>query len=56
MHILAGRIPKVCNAGPTTTANLMEERDQIRRSNPADPRLINLNHEINVSIKEHRQA
>ena len=30
MHILAGRIPKVCNAGPTTTANLMEERDQIR--------------------------
>ena len=56
LHIPAGRIPKVINAVPTTTANLMEERDQIRRSNPADPRLPNLNHEINMSIKDHRQA
>ena len=54
-HIPAGRIPKTFNAMPTQTAKLVEERDKIRRENPADPRIQDLNHEINIKIKEHRQ-
>ena len=45
-HIPAGRIPNILNAMPTKTAKLMEDRDQIRRADPADLRLKDLNDEI----------
>ena len=54
-HIPAGRIPNILNANPTQTAKLMEDRDQIRRADPADPRLKDLNDEINTQTKVHRQ-
>ncbi len=53
--IPAGRIPKVFNALPTEAANLMNERDNIKKDNPADPRIPDLNHNITKKIKEHRR-
>ena len=55
--IPAGRIPKVQNAMPTETANLVEERDRLRREDPVNnnTRIMELNKDINNSIKEHRQ-
>ena len=54
-NIPAGRIPKIFNAMPTETADLIDERDQIRKEDPADPRIQELNTNINNKIKEHRQ-
>ena len=54
-NIPAGRIPKVFNAMPTDTVRLIDERDQIRKENPADPRIQELNNNINHKTKEHRQ-
>ncbi len=53
--ISTGRIPKTYNALPTTAARLIEERDVIQQANPADPRLPDLNKEINSHINEHRK-
>ena len=33
----------------------MKERDELRKTEPADPRIPDLNTRINVIIKEHRQ-
>ena len=54
-HIPAGRIPHTFNAVPSDTAKLMEERDKVRKENPADPRLPDLNKNININIRDHRQ-
>ena len=54
-HIPAGRIPNILNAMSTQTAKLKEDRDQIRHADPADPRLKDLNDEINTQTKDHRQ-
>ena len=54
-YIPAGRIPKVYNALPTEAARLIEERDTIKRINPADPRIYDLNKAINQTIRDHRK-
>ena len=53
--IPAGRIPKVLNAMPTETVRLLEERDELRKTNPADPRLAEMNKDINITIRDHRK-
>ena len=40
---------------PTDTVKLMEERDKLRRDDPADARIADLNKEIGTKTKEHRQ-
>ena len=40
---------------PTDTVRLIDERDQIRKENPDDPRIQELNNNINHMTKEHRQ-
>ena len=54
-NIPSGRIPNVLNAVPTETANLMKERDRIRKEDPADDQINILNTQINNSIKNHRK-
>ena len=54
-HIPKGRIPKIVNGAPTEAVRLMKERDELRKTEPADPRIPDLNTRINVIIKEHRQ-
>ncbi len=54
-YIPAGRIPKIFNALPTEAAKLMDDRDKIRKNNPADPRLPEINNNITKTIKEHRK-
>ena len=53
--IPAGRIPKVYNAMPTAAATLTEERNNLRKSNPTDPRIHQLNTEIDKLVNEHRK-
>ena len=53
--IPSGRIMKVVNEIPTAATNLMDERDQLRHNNPANPRIQELNREINIKINEHKQ-
>ena len=53
--IPAGRIPKTYNALPTEAARLIDERDEIRRNNPNDDRLNDLNNNINQKIRDHRK-
>ena len=55
LHIPAGRIPKVYNALPTEAAILIDERDEIRKNNPSDARLTDLNQEIDEKINKHRK-
>ena len=55
-YIPAGRLPKIYNALPTDAAKLIDKRDEIRNTNPADPRLNDLNKEINQKINEHRKS
>ena len=54
-HIPAGRIPKIFNALPRDAATLIEERDEIRKQNPNDPRIPELNININKLTNEHRK-
>ena len=54
-HIPSGRTPKIFNTMATETAKLVDERDQIRKEDPSNPRLGELNSEINNQIKTHRQ-
>jgi hypothetical protein len=54
LYIPKGRIPKVYNALPTEAARLIDERDEARRTNPADNRLQDLNQDISTKIDEHR--
>jgi len=50
-----GRIPKIINAMPTETVRLIEERDQLRKTNPADAKIKELNLEINNATNAHRK-
>ena len=54
-HIPAGRIPKAYNALPRDAAVLIEERDQIKKQNPGDIRIPELNNNIDKLTKEHRK-
>ena len=56
LHIPAGRIPKTFNALPTEAARMINERDDIRENDPADPRLPDLNIDISKKIQEHRKT
>ena len=53
--IPAGRIPKTLNALPSEVARLIEIRDDIKKNNPGDARLNDLNNNINQKIKDHRK-
>lgn len=53
--IPAGRIPKTFNALPTDAAELIDERDEIRNTNPADPRIPDLNKNIQQKIRDHKK-
>ena len=50
-----GRIQKVINNVPTEAAQLMEERDELRRTDPSNTRIPDLTKNINTIIKDHRQ-
>ena len=54
-HIPAGRIMRTVHEIPTEAMKLIEERDQIRKSNSLDPRLKDLNKNIDTKIREHKQ-
>ena len=53
--IPAGRIPKTYNALPTEAVRLIEERDNIKKDNPGDGRIDDLNKQINTKIRDHRK-
>ena len=53
--IPAGRIPKTINALPTEVVRLIDIRDDIKKNNPGDNRLHELNNNINQKIKDHRK-
>ena len=53
--IPAGRIPRIYNAMPTKAARLTEERNELRRSDPANPCIQQLNSNIDKLVNEHRR-
>ena len=53
--IPSGRLPHIFNAMSSETANLIKERDEVRKTDQDDLRLRELNKNINLSIKKHRQ-
>lgn len=55
LFIPKGRIPTIINAVPTDTAKLIDERNQLRDTDPANPRIEALNRDINQSINKHRK-
>ena len=54
--IPVGRLPHILNAISSETAELIKERDTIRSTDPNDQRLNEINKNINVSIKNHRNG
>ena len=54
-HIRKGRIPPILPGFPTEAEKLTRQRDDLRRANPSNPRLTELNHEIQKKVKKHRQ-
>ncbi|XP_036341123.1 uncharacterized protein LOC118750513 [Rhagoletis pomonella] len=50
--IPAGRIAKIRPGFPAEAAGLADERDRIRQSNPGDPRIRDLNKDINQLVNE----
>ena len=55
IYIPSGRIPKLANSIPTEAAHLIKSRDEVRELNPADPRIQELNYEINKIIANHKK-
>ena len=53
-YIPSGRIMKV-NGLPTEADEKIEQRNNIRENNPADPRIPELNESIKTTIKKHKQ-
>ncbi len=53
--IPAGRIPRTYNALPTEAATLIDERDNIKKNNPADNRIPEINKNIDKLIRDHRK-
>ena len=53
--IPAGRIPRTYNALPTEAARLIDERDEVRKNDPADNRIPEINKNINKLIRDHRK-
>ena len=52
---LQAESPRTYNALPTEAARLIDERDNLKKNNPADDRIPELNKNINKSIREHRK-
>ena len=55
-NIPAGRIPKVKNEVPTEAAELIEERDNLKSTDPSNPNINELNRNINKLIANHRKT
>lgn len=53
--IPAGRIPKVYNSVPTEAANLIDQRNELRKNDPSNPNINVLNDNINKKINEHKK-
>lgn len=53
--IPAGRIPILRPNFPAEAAGLADERDEIRSTNPSDPRIGQLNREISKLVNEHKR-
>ncbi|XP_037826977.1 LOW QUALITY PROTEIN: uncharacterized protein LOC119614959, partial [Lucilia sericata] len=53
--IPAGRIPLIRPNFPATAAELADERDEIRRTNPSDPRIQQLNREISKLVNDYKR-
>ena len=53
--IPAGRIKTVIPEVPTSTANKIKERDEIRSQDPLSPRIAQLNREIEKEIQHHKR-
>ncbi|XP_073831662.1 uncharacterized protein [Musca autumnalis] len=54
-HIPAGRIPEVRPNFPAEATGLANERDELRRINPNDPRVRELTLEVNRLVGEHKR-
>ena len=54
-YIPSGRIMRTVHEIPTEALNLIDERDRIRTSNSQDPRLTDLNKNIDQIIKDYKQ-
>ena len=54
--IPAGRIPKTYNSVPTEAANLIDERNELRKNDPTNPEINVLNNNINKKIDEHKKT
>ena len=54
--IPAGRIPKVYNSIPTDAANLIDQRNELRKNDPTNPDINVLNNNINQKINEHKKT
>jgi hypothetical protein len=55
-YIPAGRIPQVKPNYPSEAIPLTKERDDLRKSNPASPRITTLNREITKLVNDHRKT
>lgn len=54
-YIPKGRIPNVIHNIPSEAVNLINERDNLREVDPRNPRIQDLNTDINKKIQEHRK-
>jgi hypothetical protein len=54
-YIPAGRIPEVKNAVPTDAARLINIRDSLRKINPNNPQIPEMNRNIQKKIDDHRK-
>ena len=54
-YIPTGRIPKIINAVSSDTAKLIDARDKLRAEDPTSARLPEIQRNINISIRDHRQ-
>ena len=54
-HISKGRIPSILTGFPTEAEKLTRQRDDLRRANPSNPRVTELNQEIQKKVQKHRQ-
>ena len=55
-NIPSGRIPIIRPSFPSEAAKLADERDEIRKTNPASPQIEVLNQQIDEKVKGHKQS
>lgn len=54
-YISVGRIPIIIPNFPAEAAGIANERDELRRINPTDPRVCELTVEVNSLVQEHKR-